>query len=383
MKICQLSAVDFTVEKFLLPLIDEMKKNHWEVTIVCSNGNLVEDIRKKGYTIDTIPIPRSKNPIKAIRTIYLLFKYFKKNKFDIIHFHTPVASLLGRIAAKISCDSYLIYTAHGFYFHDEMNYFAKSFFINLEKFAGHFTNLLFCQSDEDSQTAIIEKIMVKQNIITIGNGVDINKYDYKLYEPYIERKKNEFNIPNDAKVIGIIARMVVEKGYREFITAAINLHQIYPNIYFLVIGGRLDSDHNKGIDDLLILAKNKLSHQFINLGFRSDIPSLISIMDIFCLPSYREGLPRTIIEAMFLKKPVIATNIRGCREEVIHDKTGLLIPVADSNSLFNALKHLIKNEDLSKKMGEAGYNKAIKHYNESEVIKIQINTIKERFYSKA
>jgi glycosyltransferase involved in cell wall biosynthesis len=380
MRICQLCAVDFTVEKFLTPLIDEMTNEGWDVVTVCSDGNLVKNLRDKGYYIHTIPISRSINLFKAVRTIILLCIFFRKNKFDIIHVHTPIASFLARIAAKITCKSYIIYTAHGFYFHENMNYIKKNFYIILEKIAGNFTNLLFCQSQEDAIDAVRYSILKKNNIISIGNGVNIANFDFIKYQSYYKIIRDEFNIPFNAKVIGIVARMVREKGYKEFLTSAINLSNIHTDVYFLLIGEKLESDYDQSINDYLNKAKSILGNKLIDLGLRSDVARLISIMDIFCLPSYREGMPRTIIEAMFLKKPIVATNIRGCREEVVHNKTGLLVSPQNHEELTNALNYLLLNLDIAKQMGENGYKIAKKIYDEKIIIKLQIDVIKERFY---
>ena len=377
-RVCQICAVDFTVDKFLTPLIDGMIAEGWEVVNVCSNGKSVNNLRERGYTIQTIPIDRSMNPIKAIRSIIHLFFFFKKNKFDIIHVHTPVASLLARIAAKFSCKSFMIYTAHGFYFHDNMKPITKYFFIALEKFAGRLTNLLFCQSQEDATDAAKYGIMDKKNIITIGNGVDVTKYDSVQFNPHFNSIRSELRLPLEAKVIGIVARRVKEKGYNEFLNSAISLSKKHNDVYFLLIGGKLESDHNKGVEEMLEIAKKNLDNRLIDLGLRNDVARLISIMDIFCLPSYREGLPRTIIEAMFLKKPVVATDIRGCREEVIHNETGLLVPVRNHIALTNALDYLLLNLNIAKKMGESGSLVAQKLYNEKNIVQLQIKIIKER-----
>lgn len=379
LKVCQVCAVDFTVEKFLIPLIDRMSSEGWEVVTVCSSGNSVPLLIENGYNIKTIPIERSMNPFKALRSTYQLYQYFKISKFDIIHVHTPVASLLARIAARLcNSKSYIIYTAHGFYFHDEMSIVTKRFFIFLEKFAGKFTDLLFCQSNEDALIAKIEGIMPEKNIFTIGNGVDCEKFDYNKYKPFFGKIREEFKIPIDAIVIGIVARMVKEKGYIEFLQACINLNSNYSNLHFLLIGDKLDSDHNSGIERYLINAKNELKERLTFLGQRNDIPRLISVMDIFCLPSYREGLPRTIIEAMFLKKPIVATNIRGCREEVIDGQTGILVPLKNVKALTEALDFLISNRIKALKMGESGYQIAKTHFNEKTILDLQINIIKQQ-----
>ena len=121
-KICQISSVDFTINKFLLPLIDELVKQKWDVTIICSDGPYVKKLVSKSYNIKTISISRNLNVFKHFISFIRLYVFLKKNKFDVVHVHTPVASVLGRIAAKLAGVKYVIYTAHGFYFHENMSF---------------------------------------------------------------------------------------------------------------------------------------------------------------------------------------------------------------------------------------------------------------------
>jgi glycosyltransferase involved in cell wall biosynthesis len=379
MKVCQLCAVDFTVEKFLLPLIDGMEATGWQVTTICSDGPAILVLSKKGYRFRTLPIARSMHPIKAIRSIIALYKVFREEKFDVIHVHTPVAALLGRISAALAGKSFVIYTAHGFYFHDEMPPAKRKLFVFLEKFAGKFTDFLFCQSAEDANVAINERIMPAKNVLTIGNGVDTLKFNPNKYSESIIDNRNLFGIPEEACVVGIIARKVKEKGYFELLEAAIIISEHNPNLYLLIIGGILESDHNQSVDTIIKNARLKMGHRLIELGFRSDTPMLISLMDIFCLPSYREGLPRTIIEAMMMGKPVIASNIRGCREQVVSDITGILVPSKNSIELKLAINKLLIDKDLRISMGKMGREKALRLYDEKYVIKLQIETIKNHF----
>lgn len=382
MKICQLCAVDFTVEKFLLPLIDEMEATGWHVTTICTDGPAIPVLSKKGYRLRTLPIARSMHPIKAIKSIIALYKVFREEKFDVIHVHTPVAALLGRIAAAMAGESFVIYTAHGFYFHDEMPAMKRKLFVFLEQFAGKFTDFLFCQSSEDAQDAVKEGIMPAEKVLAIGNGVDDAKFNPVKYTDSIIENRKSLGIPEDAQVAGIIARMVKEKGYRELLEASINLAERTPNFYLLIIGGKLASDHDQAIDEILDNARAKMGSRLVELGFRCDTPMLLSLMDVFCLPSYREGLPRTIIEAMMMGKPVIASNIRGCREQVESDITGILVPSKNTNELMLAINKLLIDKDLRVNMGIRGREKALRLYDEKNVIKLQIETIKNTLYSR-
>ena len=139
----------------------------------------------------------------------------------------------------------------------------------------------------------------------------------------------------------------------------------------------------QSVEKKLKASKKKLGNNLILTGLRSDIPELISVMDVFCLPSWREGMPRTIIEAMMMGKPVIATDIRGSREEVDHDKTGLLVPICNPEKLAKAIYDMKCNPDWVLRMGMAGREKAIRNYDESKVISRQIKTITQLFESRS
>ena len=375
MKICQLCAVDFTVDKFLLPLIKKLEQNNFDVTIICSNGKISENLSQKGYKFIYTPIHRSLNLVNGFRTIISLYKIFKKEKFDLIHVHTPVASFLARIAAKLYGKSIVIYTAHGFYFHDEMNPIKKFFFIKLEKFVCNYTDFLFCQSKEDADFAINKNFLEKNKIFTIGNGVDTKIFNIQLYNS--EQARLDLGIPIDSFVLGFIGRRVQEKGIVELLDASISICKLIPNFQLLLIGEKLESDHNNSVDDKVNEAKLLMKDKLIDLGYRNDIAKLLSVMNVFCLPSYREGFPRTIIEAMMMSKPIIATNIRGSREAVNDGINGILIPTRNTQKLTDAILYFINDENIGKIMGIKSYESAHKFHNEENILNFQVNFIKK------
>lgn len=375
MKVCQLCAVDFTLKKFLLPLIDGMRAAGWEVTAVCSDGAFVPEMRANGYRIETIPIARSMNPIAALRAILALMRLFRQERFDVLHVHTPVAALIGRIAAWLAGAPLVIYTAHGFYFHDEMPVFKRRLYIALEWLAGRLTHYLFTQSTEDAEAAVRHGIMRAGRVLAIGNGVSVARFDPARQDRMVVRR--ELDIPAPAPVIGIVGRMVQEKGYVEFLLAAESIGMQYPDAHFLVVGERLASDHSAHIDENLARARLKLGSRLILAGMRDDVPAMLAAMDVFCLPSYREGMPRTIIEAMMMGKPVVATNIRGAREEVVEGQTGLLVPTRDAAALTHAFTRLLDETALRERMGQAGRERALALYDENQIVEIQVMKVRE------
>ena len=172
MKVLQLTAVDFTVKKLLLPLIDEMKSQGYEVHVACFKDEIGESLEEKGYVIHHVPFKRNLNVFSHLISLVILINLFKKEKYSIVHTHTPVASLIGRFAAKVVRTPLTVYTAHGFYFHEHMGKTAYAIFYSIEKvWARWFSDYLFLQSLEDYQLAVKKKFKRINNLVHINNGV--------------------------------------------------------------------------------------------------------------------------------------------------------------------------------------------------------------------
>jgi len=381
MKVCQLCAVDFTLDKFLLPLIDGMMTEGWDVTAVCSDGPSILSLRSRGYRVCTVPIARSMNPIIALRSLFSLWRLFRREHFDVLHAHTPVAALIGRAAARLAGIPLVVYTAHGFYFHDDMEGWKRGFFVMLERIGGWWTDLLFCQSAEDAKDAVREHIALPASVLAIGNGVDVERFD-PVRAGVVSAARVSLGIPDEAFVVGFIGRQVREKGVCEFLQAVTALANQHSDLWVLLVGARLDSDHARGVEAEFSAAQSALGRRLVAPGLRDDIPQLLAAMDVFCLPSWREGMPRTIIEAMMMSKPVVATNIRGCREEVVHEKTGLLVPVRSPARLADAIERLICAPEWAKQLGEAARVRALNFYDEKRIVALQLDRIKREAFAR-
>ena len=372
MKICQVCAVDFTLKRLIVPLVEAQLKQGHIVKSVCSFGGHLDDLKRIGYEIEVIPIARNLSPIKGLVSIWRLFLFFRRESFDVVHVHTPVAAFLGRIAAFFARVPFVVYTAHGFYFHDDMPFLKRWLFICAEIFMRPLTDLLFTQSSEDALNAISLNIMNKNRIFDIGNGVDTKKFD-----PFVIYESDAFDLPENKLVIGMVSRLVEEKGIVEFLEAAKKLALDQPQVYFLLVGSRLPSDYDSSVNGAIDLAEQFLGDRLILTGEREDIPALLASMDIFCLPSWREGMPRSIIEAMMMGLPVVATNIRGSREEVVAGETGFLVPVKDIDRLHEKLEYLVNNPKVREEMGQSGRVRAMRLYDEGVVINRQLDLISQ------
>ncbi len=372
MKICQLCNLDFTLYHFLLPLMHGMGKAGHEVIGVCPDGEFTGKVREQGFRVETIPIERSFNIFKHAGSIRQLVTLFRREQFDIVHVHNPVSALVGRAAAWWAGVPCIVYTAHGFYFHEHMPFLKRSAFIALEWLAGRVTHVLFTQSQEDAETARELKLISGDHIEAIGNGVDAQRFHASGTKADRSRVRTGINTPGSRTVIMTVGRLVAEKGFPELIEAMLHV-----DADLWVIGERLESDHASSIDEAMTLAQNdpSLKQRIHFLGYRQDIPDLLRAADIFVSASHREGMPRSIIEAMMCALPVVATNIRGSREEVIDGETGALVEARQSRALAHALTHLIENPDIRKAWGIAGRKRALGLYDEGLVVQRQIKAL--------
>jgi glycosyltransferase involved in cell wall biosynthesis len=375
MKIIQLCAIDQTIKIFLKPLIKSLNEQGFEVICVCSEGPYTEELKYEGLSIINIQIERKISIYSNIKSIYRLYKLFKNVRPDILHVHTPIASILGRAAAKFANIPIVIHTAHGFYFHENMTPIKYKLFLNIEKYmAKYFTDLIFTVSEEDRLTAIKNDFLDKSKIVYIGNGADI----YGKFRPQgvdnseIKKLMEELNLSERNIMITFIGRLVSEKGILELLEAFNNIEA--NNVKLLIVG-----DIDQGCRDKrtknLIVSKYRDYENIIFTGFREDINNILYITDIFCLPSYREGMPITIIEAMAMECAVIATDIRGCREEVIDGKTGFLVKPQSVSDIQIKLEKLISNSMLLSSMKSEGRKRAEKYFDEKQIVNKQIELI--------
>jgi len=351
-----------------------LKELGYNVYAVCSSGSLIKDVEKQGIKVKTIDFNRGFNLFAHLIAFFKLFFYFKKEKFNIVHTHTPVPGFLGQSAAKMAGVPMIINTIHGFYFQERDSWLKRNFLISIEKIAAKCSNLIFSQNKEDIKTATKEKIYNSQKIKYLGNGIDVQKFNGKRFsKEFIDKKKRELNLNSNFKIIGIIGRLVKEKGYLELFEAFKEVLNRFPDIILLVIGPEEPKKKDKIKQN--VVKNYGIGKNVLFLGQRTDIDELYPLFDIFVLPSHREGFPRTIIEALAMERPVLATDIRGCREIIESGKTGILIPLKNPEKIAEAIIYLFENPEKAKEMGRKGREKTKREFDE----KIIFSRIKKEY----
>jgi glycosyltransferase involved in cell wall biosynthesis len=367
MKVLHVCAVAFGLETLLLPQIDYLASLGLTVEAACSPDTRIEALRARGYVIHEISVDRRMAPGPNSKSVLELGRLMRAQKYDLVHTHAPVASVLGRVAAKLAGVERIVYTAHGFYFHEHMPRQKYALYHGIEKSVAQITDRILVQSQEDYDTAVTSGLGSAEKIKYLGNGIDLSRFDpTATSNDNRARLRRELGIPEGrSPILGITGRITKEKGFGELVEALSLLRGDFPEAHLIVIGGQLSTERDAFQDKLVdFIGDHRLRSHVTFTGFRSDVQELLGLLDLFVLPSYREGLPRSVLEAMAMELPVVATNIRGCREAVVDEVTGLLVPAKNTRALAKAARRILVDPDLALRFGKAGRERVVTTFDE-------------------
>ena len=351
-------AIKFT--NFIIPSIETLQKLGYEVHTCANYSNFIDD--KSKYDVKMHHIDFERNPLKPqnIKAYKQLKELMKREKFDLVHCNTPIGGLLGRICAKKLNVPNVVYTAHGFHFYKGAPLINNIIYKNVERFLARYTDILVTINKEDYEAA--RKFQLKKDgqlYLVHGVGIDTSSfYNIKLIK---DNYRKEMNLKADDIVLIAIGELNRNKNYKTLIEA-INLIKD-TKIHLLICG------IGKEKENLVELVKKYGLEKNVHfLGFRNDIPELLSISDIFVQTSYREGLPRSIMEAMSSGLPCVVSKIRGNVDLIEDGKGGFLNSVDSISELANSISILSNDQGLRNKMGE--FNKEyVKQFDTANVKK--------------
>lgn len=347
-------------------LIKKMAKQGYHVTVI-SREDIKFDIRGKNIKFYNWNLSRTGvNPIKEFLSVLELIKIIKKEKPDIVHNFTIKANIYGTIVAKFFSKARIVNTVTGLgYVYTESSkssqfnrWVIKNIWISALRMSG---SVLFMNRDD--RKIFLKKLDESRTGIIPGHGVDFRTFSIKKNKKKKNRLlKSQIGIKRGDVVITFVGRLIRQKGVIELWQAANKLVKEFDNIVFLIVGMK-DFENPTRINEKEI--EEMKDKQFVFLFDRTDVPEILSFSDVFVLPSYREGGPQVIIEAMAMGLPIITTNVAGCRERVENNKNGLLVPVKNSLALQKAIKKLIIDKKIREKMGEKSRLLAKKYYSQN------------------
>ncbi|MCL6541455.1 MAG: glycosyltransferase family 4 protein [Roseiflexus sp.] len=363
LRVAHITTIDQSLRYLLLNQMRSIAQAGYEVTGISAPGSDVPVIESMGIRHIAVPLTRRLTPLADLRALVQLYRIFRREQFTIVHTHTPKPGLLGQLAARMAGAPVVVNTIHGFYFHEHMPPAQRRFYIAMERIAARCSDLILSQSREDLDTAIRLGICPRERIQLLGNGIDIQRFDRNRVDPAtLAHLRSTLGLPPDVPVIGFVGRLVVEKGILELARAVQQVQSRFGPVTLLIVGG-VDREKADALthEDIQAAAGTATC---IFAGVRQDMPDMYALMDIFALPSYREGFPRAPMEASAMGVPCVVTNVRGCREAVEHERNGLIVPLRDVDALAEALISLLRDHDRRRAMGDAGRRMAHEQFDE-------------------
>jgi glycosyltransferase involved in cell wall biosynthesis len=358
LKVLEITNVDFSLRHFLLPLMRGIRARGHEVVGASAEGALLADVRSEGFRVIAVPFERRMSPLAHLRAFRSLVATMRAERPDLVHAHMPISGFLARLAAWIAGVPQVAYTCHGFWFNYPGSWPRRTAGFAMEILAARVTDQFLTVSHEEAADA--RRLRISHQAVAVGNG-----RDPAIFHPSPAaraRIRALLGVPEDRIVIVVVSRLVRHKGFPELAAA---MHDL-PGAELWVVGERLESD--RGADMVALLSSAGLGERLRMLGYRRDVADVLAAADIFTLPSHFEGLPMSVIEAMLCGLPVVATDVRGPREQVVDGVTGLLVPPRQVAPLAEALGRLARDPGLRMAMGEAGRTRARELYDEAKVV---------------
>jgi glycosyltransferase involved in cell wall biosynthesis len=361
-----IATVDLSVRHVLLNQLLALERAGFDVTVVSADGPDIPAVTSRGIRHLTVNFTRRMAPLQDLSATFALWRLFRRERFTIVHTHFPKPGIFGQIAAKLARVPIIVNTLHGFFFHDNSPPKVRRMWITLEKIAARCSSAILSQNAEDVKTAVAEGICRPDQIERLGNGIDLVRFDPASIPPARTAVlRQEFGIPDDAEVVGFVGRLVLEKGIAELFEAIGELRRTRPRLRLLIVGPR-DPDKADALDATLT-ERFGISDITVFTGFRDDTQAMYTLMNVFVLPSHREGFPRTAMEASAMGVPLVVTDIRGCREAVVAERNGLFVPPKTSAPIAQAVGRILDDSALAARLSAGGRALARERFDEQQV----------------
>ncbi len=363
-KVAHLTTIDLSLRYLVMPQLLAARDLGGEAIGISASGPHVEELERAG--IRHIPLhssTRGMDILADVRAARELWAILRRERPEVLHTHNPKPGLYGRVLGRLARVPVVVNTVHGVYATPDDRWSKRLVVYALEAVASRFSDVELVQSAEDFALLTRWRITRPARTRLLGNGVDLARFDPSRFtESDRSQIRAEVGIDGDAIVVGMVGRLVAEKGYPELLAAA----QRLDHSFVVVCVGPDDPEKGDALPRRMVEDAEKAGVRF--LGMRTDVDRLYAAMDLFVLPSHREGFPRAAMEAAAMGLPVIATDIRGCREVVEDGVNGLLFPVGDVDALTAAVVDLGTDSARRRAMGRAAIRKAAERFDERKVV---------------
>jgi glycosyltransferase involved in cell wall biosynthesis len=328
---------------FSIPHMRLLQSFGFEIHVYAYEARRKQDLEEIGIICHDLPLGRNPFHWKNISAIKDLTKSFKHEKFAMIHCHTPMGGVVGRIAGNFAKIPNVVYTAHGFHFYKGSSRISWLLYHTVEKFLAKWTDYLILVNEEDY--LIGKTFKVRKTVNWIPEHTSIKKFDIDID---LDFYRNKIDLQPSDFVFICVAELISRKNHIQIIESLnkIAKKENYKTVKCLFVGeGELLASLQKKVNDMDLEDVVKF------LGFRKDIPELLNISDVAILVSYQEGLPVFGLESIASGLPFITTDIRGSQDLVLDYENGIKVKPDDIEATAKAMMYMIENKIVLKKMG--------------------------------
>lgn len=375
MKVALIINDDFSMWQFRKGLISALAGKGFDVYVITPSGPYVGKIESLDVSHIAIPMQRFISPLKDLLLLLRFYKVFRKFKFDIVHTMTIKPNLYGTFAAKLAGIKKVVglVSGGGYVLSETVSFkqrLLKLIACNMYRLASRCSDRVWFQNGDDLSYFVKNRLIPESKALLIkSGGINLDEYSVDIIcEATLNGLRQELKLSDSTISITMVsARMVWSKGVKEFIMASEVLAEKYPNVVFILVAP-LDRESPEAVPEEYLISHKSKNLKIIPT-FRSDVKEIMALSDIIVLPSYyREGVPRTLLEALALSKPVVTTNNVGCKEVVEDGKNGFIVPIKDHIFLANALEKLILDKEIRQKFGMHSREKAKNEFSEKEIV---------------
>ncbi len=371
--VVHLTTTDMSLDWLLGPQLQAFADAGYRVIGMSAPGPHVDHLREQGVEhVALSGFTRSRRALDDVRAFWQLVAALRRVRPDIVHTHNPKPGVLGRIAGRLCRVPLVVNTQHGLYAQPTDRRRRRWPVYAAERIAAAFSHVELVQSPEDVDTLIHRLHVPVGKVVWLGNGIDLDRFSPATIPP-AERTalRHEWQATDDDLVVGVVGRLVAEKGIAEICAAAARLTHHRPRLRMVVIGPA-DDDKEDAVADDLVEAAGRDGVVFT--GRRDDMPRCYAAMDLFVTASWREGFPRAAMEAAAMGLPIVATDVRGNRQVVDDGVTGVLVPVRDPDALAAAIVSLADRPDTRRSMSAAAVALAAREFGQQRVIDRTLDT---------
>ena len=381
--ILHITTVPITLN-FIKRQVAYLKARGLTVSILSSPGEQLDAFAKsqqvQAYAVD---MPRRITPLRDLRSIFQIWIILRRIRPKVVHSHTPKGGLLGTISAWLAGVPVRIYHMRGLPYMTAHGY-RRLLLVLSEKVSCRLAHRVFCISPSLREVAIRDHLCAPEKIQVLANGSSgtdaAEIFNPSLVEPHRRAKiREECAIPSGNRVIGFVGRLVRDKGIIELITAWGSLREEHPDLHLLLVGPFESQDPLPPEVEKQICQDPCIHRTGLVL---QDIPILYSLMDVFVLPTYREGFPNAPMEAAAMELPVVATRIPGCVDAVQDGITGTLVPPYDAEALAAAVRRYLDDPDLRRIHGQAGRARVLRDFNPRDIWEATYHEYKQLLSAK-